>query len=270
MSDEMNKATLPMNNEQTTMSEGQNTTTGVPPLTLNASLRWDAISRILPKTLGDTLEIGCGRGGVTARIAENAHSMVAIEPDPQSFALAKANIGHLAQLHNCMSFELPGDQRYDTICAFEVLEHIEDDQAALQEWRSKLNSGGNLILSVPAWADRMGAWDNVAGHFRRYDPAELQKLLEAAGFIDVHVEAYGAPAGYLLEAFRNYSGRKMLANGGEGVDFADRTAGSGRLLQPDNGLSGIITTVAARPMVWAQRFFPGRGVGLVAVARLPE
>nr|WP_298926445.1 class I SAM-dependent methyltransferase [uncultured Erythrobacter sp.] len=243
---------------------------GLPPLTLNASLRWDAISRMLPENLGNTLEIGCGRGGVTARIADKTTGLTAIEPDPVSFALAKSNIGHIAELHNCMSYDLPDAQTYNTICAFEVLEHIEDDRSALLEWRGKLKQGGNLILSVPAWSDKMGAWDEIAGHFRRYDPQQLKALLEASGFEDVRVEAYGAPAGYLLEAFRNFSGRRMLADGGKDIDFADRTAGSGRLMQPDNGLSGLLTTIAARPMVWMQRLFKGRGVGLVAYARLPE
>lgn len=241
----------------------------LPPLTPNASLRWDVVSRLLPANAGEVFEVGCGRGAAAARIVQRATRMVAVEPDTQSYEVARENIGDLVELHNCMSFELPGNDRFDTLCAFEVLEHIEDDAAALQEWKAKLKPGGTLILSVPAWADRFAAADQIAGHFRRYDPEHLRARLIEAGFTDVHVEAYGFPAGHLLEAFRNLAAARLLKGEAKDMDIAERTAGSGRLLQPSRGLSGQIAALAARPMVWMQRLFPGRGVGLVARARRP-
>ncbi len=242
---------------------------GLPPLTPNASLRWDVLSRLLPADVGHALEIGCGRGAAAARIARRAQSYVAVEPDELSYTVARDNLQGIAAVHNCMSFELPGDQRFDTVCAFEVLEHIEDDEAALAEWRDKLAPGGLLFLSVPAWQHRFAAADHIAGHFRRYDPDHLRARLAQAGFVDIHVEAFGFPAGHLLEAFRNFAARRLLAKGAGDLDIAERTAGSGRLFQPERGLGGFLTALAARPMVWLQRLFRGRGVGLVARARLP-
>lgn len=242
---------------------------GLPPLTPNASLRWDVLSRLLPENVGHALEVGCGRGAAAARIARRAQSYVAVEPDALSYAVARENLQGIATVHNCMSFELPGDQRFDTLCAFEVLEHIEDDAAALAEWRARLVPGGHLFLSVPAWQHRYALFDRIVGHFRRYDPDQLRLRLEQAGFVDVHVEPFGFPAGHLLEAFRNFAARRLLAKGLGERDIAERTAGSGRLFQPERGLSGFATAMAARPMVWLQRLFRGRGVGLVARARLP-
>lgn len=242
----------------------------LPPLTPNASLRWDVVSRLLPDRPGTVLEVGCGRGAAAARIARRADHFVGCEPDAQSYAVADANIGSFARLYNCMSFKLPISETFDTICAFEVLEHIEDDHGALAEWREKLKPGGTLILSVPAWNARFAAADKIAGHFRRYDPEHMQAKLEQAGFTDIHVELYGFPAGHLLEAFRNYAASKLLAGGAENLDIAERTAGSGRLFQPSRGLSGFATALIARPMVWAQRMFPNRGVGLVARACRPQ
>lgn len=242
----------------------------LPPLTPNASLRWDVVSRLLPESPGDVLEVGCGRGAAAARIAQRARSMVGCEPDARSFAVAKANIGAIASLYNCMSFELSEADRFDTICAFEVLEHIEDDAAALAEWYGKLRPGGSLILSVPAWQARFAAADRIAGHFRRYEPRAMREKLERAGFTDIHVELYGFPAGHFLEAFRNIVAARMLRSGAGDLDIAERTAGSGRLLQPGHGWSGLATAVVARPMVWLQRLFPNRGVGLIARARRPN
>lgn len=241
----------------------------LPPLTANASLRWDVVRRLLPARPGAVLEIGCGRGAATARIARRADRIVAVEPDAQSFAVARANLGDQVELNNCMSFELPGHDRFDTICAFEVLEHIEDDVAALEEWKAKLAPGGHLLLSVPAWQARMADADELAGHFRRYDPDHIAARLAQAGFTDITVELYGFPAGHLLEAVRNHVGRRRLAAGAADQDIASRTAGSGRLLQPSHGLLGTLIGLAARPLVWLQRAFPNRGVGLVARARKP-
>lgn len=252
-----------------TQSEPKKERQGLPPLTPNASLRWDVVSHLLPQKPGVVLEIGCGRGAAAARIAQRADRVVAVEPDAQSYAVAKRDIGDIVSLHNCMSFELPDTERFDTICAFEVLEHIEDDAAALIEWRAKLKPGGHLVLSVPAWNQRFADADTIAGHFRRYDPEHIRARLEEAGFVDIHVELYGFPAGHLLEAFRNAAARKLLADGASELDIAERTAGSGRLFQPSQGISGMLTTLIARPMVWTQRLFRNRGVGLVARGRLP-
>ncbi|MFC3100896.1 class I SAM-dependent methyltransferase [Altererythrobacter lauratis] len=241
----------------------------LPPLTANASLRWDVVQRLLPADPGRVLEIGCGRGTVAARIARRASHLVAVEPDKTSFALAKANLAGLGEVHNCMSFELDPDERFDTICAFEVLEHIADDQAALTEWRAKLKPGGQLVLSVPAWQERFAELDELAGHFRRYDPAQMEALLHEAGFTDITVELYGFPAGHVLEAIRNALAKRSLAAGAHMLDIVERTAGSGRLLQPGKDWMNDLIALAARPLVWLQRLFPNRGVGLVARARKP-
>lgn len=241
----------------------------LPPLAPNASLRWDVVSRLLPEEPGVVLEIGCGRGAAAARIARTAKRMVCCEPDAQSFATAHETIGEVATLHNCMSFELPASETFDTICAFEVLEHIEDDAAALAEWCERLRPGGTMIVSVPAWQHRLGLFDRMVGHYRRYDPEHIRVCLEQAGLRDVHVELFGFPFGYLLENFRNLLARRMAKHETGQSDFAVRTASSGRLMQPDKGLMGLIVLMVSRPMVWTQRLFPNRGVGLVARARRP-
>ena len=55
------------------------------------------------------------------------------------------------------------------MCAFEVLEHIDDDALALKQWREYLRPSGWLLLSVPAHQDQYGAADELVGHYRRYD-----------------------------------------------------------------------------------------------------
>jgi SAM-dependent methyltransferase len=68
------------------------------------------------------------------------------------------------------------------ICAFDVLEHLDDDRAALEEWRRALAPGGWLMLTVPAYEQLWSAHDEVNGHRRRYRAGGLRRLLTSAGF----------------------------------------------------------------------------------------
>jgi len=47
---------------------------------------------------------------------------------------------------------------YDMVCAFEVLEHLKRDEAALRDWITLVRPGGHLVLSVPAGPERFGEW----------------------------------------------------------------------------------------------------------------
>lgn len=242
----------------------------LPPLMPNAAMRWDVVSRLLPAALGDVIEIGCGQGAAAVRLARRADRFVALEPDPKSFAIAKARVGNLGTVRNMSSADLPDEERFDTLCAFEVLEHIEDDRAALQDWVSRLRAGGRIVLSVPAYPGRFSHADEVAGHFRRYDRSGMAALLEGAGLQNIEIVHYGFPSGHVLEAARNYLARQHLAGEAGGMDIAQRTASSGRMFQPGSAVSRVMLGALTVPMIWVQRVFPDRGIGMIATARVPE
>jgi len=242
----------------------------LPPLSIRAWLRYDTISRILdelePKTI---LEVGCGQGALGARLATRA-AYTGVEPDPSSFRVAKDRIescgGHAI---NGTDQAVPVDDTFDLVCAFEVLEHIEDDQGALKSWSRRVRPGGSLLLSVPAWQDRFGPMDENVGHFRRYNPEELSSKLTSAGFADAHVTVYGWPLGFALEAVRNrVDGKKLAKAKVNGASAAELTAASGRTFQPPNPWVGRGVQIATTPFRIAQRARPGSGIGLVAVAKL--
>ncbi|MBA2371140.1 MAG: class I SAM-dependent methyltransferase, partial [Chloroflexi bacterium] len=78
--------------------------------------------------------------------------------------------------------DLAGDGAFDSILCLNVLEHIEDDEDALQRFRRQLRPDGRLLLLVPAHRFLFGGYDRAAGHLRRYDRATLRALLHRAGF----------------------------------------------------------------------------------------
>lgn len=240
----------------------------VAPLTPNAWLRYDVITRMMPGGVTDILEVGCGQGALGARLAQRYHYL-GVEPDDSSCGVARQRVAALGrgEVRQASVADL-GDERFDLVCAFEVLEHIEDDAGALTEWATRLRPGGWLLLSVPAFQRRFGAADELVGHFRRYDPPVMTELLRRCGFTDVDLRLYGMPLGYLLEAGRNAVGKRRLGRTAGEMSIEERTAGSGRLLQPTGGARGAAIRLGTLPFRLAQRAFPNTGVGLVARARL--
>ena len=238
-----------------------------PPLPPNAALRWHLVhEHLLSIAPSSILECGAGQGSVGARLASKA-TYVGVEPDETSRATAGARLPSSARLLGSLS-ELD-DDTFDLVCAFEVLEHIEDDRAALKEWVERVTPGGHVLVSVPADPERFAPADELAGHFRRYSTDDLAALFESAGLSTISIEHYGFPLGLALEAGRNTIARRRLAREPVPSDVASRTAGSGRHLQPPDW-SGRVIWWATAPFRHVQRRYPDRGPGLVGLARRPD
>jgi SAM-dependent methyltransferase len=238
----------------------------VAPLALNAWLRYDVVERMLPDGVTDVLEIGCGRGSLGARLAQRYHYL-GVEPDRASWEAARQRIRGVGrgEVRN-ITFDELGTERFDLVCAFEVLEHMEDDAAALKQWAARLRARGWLLLSTPALQRRYGPFDELVGHFRRYDPSAMVALLESCGFTEIEIRQYGFPLAYVLETARNVIARRRLA-AAAGRSTVERTAGSGRFLQPSGRVIGTATMWGIAPFRLLQRAFPHAGPGLVARAR---
>lgn len=239
----------------------------LPPLTPNGWLRFDIVESLVADLPRSTkiLEIGAGEGATGVRLAER-FDYVGLEPDPISCAKARERLDRIGR-GKVLCTELGGIEVgtvFDLVCAFEVLEHLEDDVAALREWRQALREGGLVLVSVPVLRGPLRSADYKAGHYRRYEPLALAEVLTLAGFTEPRVLRYGFPLGYGLEAVRNLAARLGQPHGSK----AEATAGSGRWLQPPQSL-GWLTRLGTAPFRRLQRPFVNSrfGTGLVAVAR---
>jgi len=234
-------------------------------------MRWQTVSRILPAKLGRVLEIGCGKGAFAARLARRSQDYVALEPDPTSYTIALGTAGDVADVRQSRVEDLPQSEQFDLVCAFEVLEHLANDRAALARWVERLRPGGTLLISTPAHSERLGAWDRMVGHYRRYDICQMHEMLQTAGLESTAVELYGFPAGPLLETARNFiANRRMKRQEGDLGDYDHRTSSSGRLLQPGGAFSSAMMTAAGLPLAYLQRAFPDKGIALVALGKAPQ
>jgi SAM-dependent methyltransferase len=118
-------------------------------------------------------------------------------------------------------------EKYDCLGAFEVLEHIDDDSAALQQWRSLLKPDGYLLLTIPA---KMKYWDYSdlrAGHVRRYEKEQIISLLSQNGFDVVKIACWGFPMKNCLRHLFNLVVHKPTYKKMQSLDDDKKTQASG-------------------------------------------
>jgi 2-polyprenyl-3-methyl-5-hydroxy-6-metoxy-1,4-benzoquinol methylase len=146
------------------------------------------------------LEVGCGIGTMTARLLDAAERVVALEPNPHCASRTREVLGthprltlHEATIEACDRDHLQA-QRFDTVYCSNVLEHIEDDVAALRTFRDMVVPGGNVLIFVPAIPAAYGPLDAELGHFRRYTKATLRLAFADAG-LELRVLRYTNPIG---------------------------------------------------------------------------
>jgi len=141
---------------------------------LVASLGLPAQARIL--------EVGSGTGG-NLRMLAGFGSVSAMEMDAGARELAarKLGAGFDVRAGRCPG-EIPfAGERFDLICMFDVLEHIEEDGETLRALRGLLGEGGRLLVTVPACRWLWSAHDEFLHHKRRYTAAGLRQVAEGAG-----------------------------------------------------------------------------------------
>ncbi len=174
------------------------------------------------------LDIGCGPGALLRDFADRGFHGAGLDRSAQALALGR----HIHPEDGPISLHAtPRDDwigAFGLVCAFEVLEHIEDDVDALREWRKYLSAGGRLMISVPAHPEMWSANDEWAGHVRRYERQQLVATLQAAGFALERIECYGYPlANVVFRVRAKVYGHQLREKRRAGLDVNELTDESG-------------------------------------------
>ncbi len=167
---------------------------------------------LAPYVAGDVLEVGSADGATTEYVrTARARSWLCLDPDP---VLARAaqerfrNGSHPGvEIRTGTVFDLPADQRFDTVLYLDVLEHIADDRAEALHAISRLRPEGHLIVLAPAHQFLFTRFDSAVGHQRRYSLTSLLAVLDGAAVV---VDARYLDAAGLLASLGN---RLFLSSG---------------------------------------------------------
>ena len=135
------------------------------------------------KDFQSLLELGCGTGFVLSGIAEH-------HPCTNLFGseIFLEGLNYTAKRipsASCMQMDarnIPYNNEFDVIGAFDVLEHIEEDEQVISQAYESLQPQGIFLITVPQHKWLWSAVDDHACHVRRYSPSELQRKLKNANF----------------------------------------------------------------------------------------
>ncbi|MCX2716670.1 methyltransferase domain-containing protein [Helicobacter sp. MIT 21-1697] len=148
------------------------------------------VSKALMRSFGleaKILDVGAGTGSITRHFLHCGYKNMAVgEIHPQGLEYAKSY--GITQLYCMDLLDVPFEDEFDCIFAFDVLEHIDDDKSALLNMKRMLkNNPASLVcLSVPAHQWLWNAHDVSVHHKRRYTKATLTNLMCECGF---HIES---------------------------------------------------------------------------------
>jgi SAM-dependent methyltransferase len=142
---------------------------------------------------GRLLDVGAGQGHLLGRIAA-AFPLLELHAH-ETAPLALERLRQHPAIRTVFEGSLEGlpASHYDGIVCSEVLEHIEEDEAAVAAMAHALSPGGRLFLTVPRRQKLWTPVDDAVGHLRRYESGQLERLCTACGLTVDCSMAVGAP-----------------------------------------------------------------------------
>ena len=167
---------------------------------------------------GAVAEVGAGIGTYSELLlAGGAAPLLLLEPDEACLGVLRRRFGDDDRV-TIAAEAVPGSTsleeragQLDAVVCQNVIEHIEDDLAAVRTMAAALRPGGVLSLQVPAHQSLYGALDRVYGHHRRYTRKALRRVLEEAGLEVIEMRSFNllGVAGWL--ANRNRTAPRVSA-----------------------------------------------------------
>lgn len=163
------------------------------------------------------LDAGCG-WGVTLRALESAgYRPVGLDVSRRALANLDAPGRTLVEADLTADLPpLPEPEQFDAALALDVIEHLDDDRAAVARLAGLVRPGGVAIVSVPALPELFSEYDAIQGHRRRYTPEALRSAFEGSGLVLDRLLWWG---GWMVPLVRRQRGRPRGLPG----EPADRT-----------------------------------------------
>ena len=152
------------------------------------------------------LDAGCGSGRNMLELARRG-TVSGVEVSDTSAELARER--HAGEVISGSVVQMPfASESFDLAVCLDVLEHLEDDLAAMQELRRVVAPDGSLLVTVPAYQWLWSGHDEVNHHRRRYTQRSLRSVAEKAGWRQVrstHFNSLLLPVAVLLRVLDRFS-----------------------------------------------------------------
>ncbi|HEY7303776.1 MAG TPA: class I SAM-dependent methyltransferase [Bryobacteraceae bacterium] len=210
---------------------------------------------------GTLFDIGGGNGYVARAVQDAGTDVVLVEPGAAGAQNARVRgVRHV--VHSTLENAGFQGKTLPAVGLFDVLEHIQDDQAFLENLNRLMWPDGRVYVTVPAYPALWSREDDVAGHWRRYTLGSLSRVLNRSGFaveFATHFFAF-LPVPILLMRVLPYRLRRQSSQNDNGRMKAEH--------QPGTLAAGVLRMLTRREL---SRVAAGRrsafGASCLAVAR---
>ncbi len=216
------------------------------------------ISQYRSLTADDLLiDAGCGTGTFLAEMSGTCQVM-GLDDHDESIAIARPRLESLGGqvLQTTLDDVALGDGCASVVTALDVLEHLDDDHAAVHELTRLLKPGGLFVVTVPALRMLWSDWDVALHHRRRYHRWELRELLNLPSLELLRCNYFNSIAFLPVVAVRMW---RKVCPPRPGSDRAEDRI-------PSSWLNGLLYHTMVKPACWSW-YQPPVGVSLLAVAR---
>lgn len=215
----------------------------------------ERLVRLQPDDL--LIDAGCGTGTWLVEMAGTCR-VLGLDDFDESIALARPRVeavGGQVLKSTLDRVELP-DSCAAVVTLLDVLEHLDDDAAALDEMIRLVRPGGLLVITVPAMRWLWSDWDVSLHHRRRYSRGDLLGLIERPGIEVLRCAYFNTAALLPIALVRMWRKLRPPQPGEERAE--DRL--------PGPRLNEFLYGSMVRPACWWW-FYPPVGVSLLAVLR---
>jgi SAM-dependent methyltransferase len=217
----------------------------------------DVLRRRLPTEDADRLviDVGCGTGEMLDMVREFGR-VTGLDASLKAVGYCRARFGDAVDIH---LGRIPDDvpDGAALITAFDVVEHLEDDEKALTGICERLAPGGVFVCTVPAFPFLWSGHDDVHHHYRRYTRKILRRRLEDAGFVVERVTFFNTvlfPPAAVVRLLHRF-----LPGGAKGSDASLSSGPANRLLRAVFSAERFLLRLTDLPV----------GVSLLAVCHHP-
>lgn len=152
---------------------------------------------------GFLLDFGCGSGNLLIRLAREHFLGKGIDASSLAVKFLRKRVKKESLIKKIKvvkgkeNFLFKTKDRFNVIVSGETLEHLENDERAVQGFYRSLKRGGICVVSVPSHKWLWDINDDFSGHYRRYEESDLRILFKTAGFKIEKVYYWGFPVSFL-------------------------------------------------------------------------
>lgn len=208
----------------------------------------------LPKP-AQILEVGCGPGGNLGMLRAFGE-VTGLEPDDASRTYAAENAG-VRVVGGHLPDGLPfAPASFDLACAFDVIEHVDQDAASVAAIAALVKPGGYLATTVPGQPWMWSRHDEAHHHKRRYRLGAYRRLFEAAGLTIVKASYFNT---LLFAPIATIRALKMATRSTAADDDA----------MPPESINNLLADLFGAELGWLKHAPLPIGVSIVLIARRP-